>query len=404
MSSRDARRHKSDTIPKLDDVGYLFDGLGCVRDGLTLDAIRLELINLHLESRNEGRRSLPNTFWSNVRDVLRELMRLGMVARESLPSRPEQLDAHRRRTYTLTEAGRQFLTLEERDVWEFRYRFAQAMLVAHPYMRELHQLLSSKELFFPRVQRTEIPGDVDSWRAGPPEPLNQLASWVAESVRDVLRIEVSTTDLERSIRPYLMAAWKRLELDQKAHVFTKAVTKAVNDVIIRVLLHVYGMRMDYVTFRSAVGLLSDLDVIWHTRSLSGRRGWTLWATSDVEMPGMESFESAAIEALSGSVWLSPHKVEEETIKNKLIEAFFSLPDRRGGFALIHVLRAHVCHELLLHGRMFDAVLAKLHAQTLRDANYSVNLDRGGGDELPPSEEPFRIGKRSFYLITLLKRQ
>jgi hypothetical protein len=233
--------------------------------------------------------------------------------------------------------------------------------------------------------------------------LNQLASWVADSVHNVLKIEVSETALETSMRPYLLAAWKRLQPDQKAHVFTKAVTKAINDVIVRVLLQVYGMRMDYVTFRSTVALLSGLDVIWHTRSLSGRRGWTLWATSDATPPGVEP-ESAAAEALNGRVWFSPHVVDEETIKNKLIDTFFSLPDRRGGFALIHVLRAHVCHELGIHGRTFDAVLAKLHAQTLSDANYAINLDRGGGDELPPSEEPFRIGKRSFYLITLLKRQ
>ena len=67
------------------------------------------------------------------------------------------------------------------------------------------------------------------------------------------------------------------------------------------------------------------------------------------------------------------------------------------------LRAEVCHTLGVHGREFDAVLRKLHNQTLVDPTYAVNLDRGGSDEVPPSEEPFRIGKRAFYLITLLKR-
>jgi len=57
----------------------------------------------------------------------------------------------------------------------------------------------------------------------------------------------------------------------------------------------------------------------------------------------------------------------------------------------------------IHGQDFDAVLRKLHAQTLADETYAINLDRGGSDEVPPSEEPFRIGDRAFYLITLLKR-
>src|SRR5439155_13295710 len=107
--------------------------------------------------------------------------------------------------------------------------------------------------------------------------------------------------------------------------------------------------------------------------------------------------------LPGPVWFSPRGDADDAIRDALIEAFFSLSDRRGGFALIHVLRAQVCHRLRIHGRDFDAVLRKLHAQTLSDPTYAVNLDRGGGDELPPSEEPFRIENCAFYLITLLKR-
>lgn len=84
--------------------------------------------------------------------------------------------------------------------------------------------------------------------------------------------------------------------------------------------------------------------------------------------------------------------------------FFSLPGLRGGFALIHELRAAVCHQMKIHGHDFDAVLRKLHSQSMVDTAYSINLDRGGADELPKSEEPFRIGERAFYLITLLKRE
>lgn len=399
-------RPRSDTIPKLDDVSYLFDALGCIRDGFTFDTLRQHLIRLQLESTEDRRRALPNTantFWSNVRDVLRELMRLGFVNRDTLPSRSEQLDAHRRRTFTLTRAGEEFLELEERNVWDFRYRFAEAMLIGHPYMRELHQSLTSRELFFPRVQKTELPGDLDSWRSGPPEPIRDLASWVADSVREVLQLNISVEELESGMRLYLKAAWKRLRRDQKSHLFTKAVTKAMNDVIVRVLLRAYGLRMDYVTFRSAVALLSGLDAIWHTRSLTGRRGWSMWATSNVTIPTLPSNNSPAVQALLGSCWFAPHDVPDDVIKDQLIETFFSFSDRRGGFALIHVLRAHVCHRLRIHGRAFDRVLGKLHAQALVDANYAINLDRGGGEELPPSEDPFRIGKRAFYLITLLKR-
>src|SRR5437588_242738 len=148
---------KTDTIPKLDQVAYLFDALGLIRDQFTFDSLRKELIRMRPESPSRNRIT-PNTFWSNARDVLRELMRLGLVNRVALPSRPTQLDAHRARKFTLTTQGEQFLDLEEGNVWEFRYRFAQAMLITHPYLRELHRLLRSREFFFPRVQGSELPG------------------------------------------------------------------------------------------------------------------------------------------------------------------------------------------------------------------------------------------------------
>jgi len=269
-------------------------------------------------------------------------------------------------------------------------------------LRELHRLLNTGELFFPRLQRSNLPGEPAVWQSAPPEPLIVVASWISDAVREVKGLALPAQDLEARMRPYLAAAWKRLDREQKPHLFTKAAVKAFNDVIVRVLLQISGLRMDFVTFRSAVALLSDLSAIWHTRSLPGRRGWTVWSTSLAPMPPTVPGISAGAQALQGSVWFAPRAAVEEAIRDALIEEFFSL-DRRGGFVLIHVLRASVCHRLLIHGRDFDAVLRKLHAHTLADPTYAVNLDRGGGDEVPASEKPFRIDDRAFYLITLLKR-
>lgn len=396
-------RRKTDTIPKLDQISYLFDSLGFIGEQLSFDAIRKELIRLRPETRRELVRATETMFWSNVRDALRELMRLGLVEKAALPSRAGQLDVHRNRTFALTEAGRNFLELEQRDPWDFRYRFAQAMLLAHPYLRELHRLLGARELFFPRIQKTQLPGGVEDWRTGPPESLGELAAWIGESVQAVMGSGVDVTGLEDKMRPYLSAAWKRLDGEQKAHAFSQAVVKTFNDVVIRILIQIYGQRMDYVTFRSAVGLLSDLNAIWNTRSLPDRRGWTIWVTSSAALPAIGTASSPGDQALLGQVWFKRHTASDEAIRDSVISNFFSLPGRRGGFALIHELRAEVCHRMKIHGHDFDAVLRKLHGQTLADETYAINLDRGGSDEVPPSEEPFRIGDRAFYLITLLKR-
>lgn len=398
-----AARVKTDTIPKLDQISYLFDSLGLVNEQLTFDEIRKELIRLLPEARREVVRAPEKMFWSNVRDALRELMRLGLVDKAALPSRTSQLDAHRDSRFALTEAGKAFLEIEQRDVWEFRYRFAQAMLLGHPYLRELHRLLGSQDLFFPRIQKSQLPGEVEAWRTSPPESLAGLATWIGESVHEVLGSGIDVSSLEEKMRPYLIAAWKRLDCKQKAHAFSQAVVKTFNDVSIRILLQLYGLRMDYVTFRSAVALLSELNAIWSTRSLSDRRGWTIWLTSDASFPHPASESAPAVRALRGALWFSRTPATQDAIKDALISNFFSLPGRRGGFALIHELRAQVCYRMKIHGHDFDTVLRMLHAQRLADEAYAINLDRGGRDEVPPSEEPFHIGERAFYLITLLKR-
>jgi hypothetical protein len=396
--------NSTDTIPKLDDVSYLFETLALIPEQVSFDGIRKHLIGMLPEVRRERATASKEMFWSNVRDSLRELMKLGLVERAALPSRTNQLDAHRGRTFLLTEAGTKFLELERRDAWEFRDRFAQAMLIAHPYLREFYRLLGAQELFFPRIQKSEIPGDVEAWRIGPPASLEGLTDFLSKAIQQVKNTERRITCLDDRMRPYLNSAWKRLDTGQKAHTFSQAVVKTFNDVAIRVLLQVYGQRMDYVTIRSAVGLLSDFGAIWSTRSLRDRRGWTIWDTSAATIPNSLSNRSPGDEALQGGVWFTRRTPDHDVVRETLMTSFFSLPGRRGGFALIHELRADVCHRLKIHGSAFDAVLRRLHSQSLVDETYAINLDRGGGHELPPSEEPFRIDGRAFYLITLLKRE
>jgi hypothetical protein len=410
----------TDTIPKLDQASYLFESLGFVEDGLNFDEIRKGLIDVRVASDQERliniRRSkttlvdgIPNAggvFWSNARDVLRELMRLGLVAPTALPSRPEQIEAHKHNTFALTAEGHEYLQLDKRDVREFRTRFLQAMEIAHPYLRELRLKLKDIELFFPRVQTSDLPGDAEHWRSGPPEPLMDLAQAVSKRIATQQGLTIPADRLETQMRPYFLHAWKRRnqDLKDKDNVLSKWAVKTANDIVVRSVLEFHGLRMDFVTFRSAVALLTDLSALWHTRALEGGKGWTIWSTSEGWYADAISRETnPALKSLTGPTWFEPIKVADEIVRDAIIDRFFAHHDRRGGFVLIHELRAEVCHRLKIHGRTFNAVLEKMHSQTLKHEKYAINLDRSGGSELLPSEDPFRIGDRAFYLITLLHR-
>lgn len=393
----------TDTIPKLNRIEYLFDTLGAVEDGLSFDEIRKELIASQPESQGRKKAEKIDSLMTNTRDALRESMKLGLINKAPLPTLKKHLEAHRNRKFELTPEGVKFLKLAS-DVWEFRDRFAQAMLLAHPHFRSLVSVLSSGELYFPRIQRADVPGELGAWRGGLPEPLGKVSSWLTDEVQKATGEELSADRIESNLRPYLNAAWKKIDWDEKPNVVNKKIVKTFNDVSIRAILTERNLKFDCVTFRSAVALLSDLGALSNTHTVPGRRGWTVWKTSTVEIPQFVNNQSPAAQALEGKVWFNRLMRPEEEICDLLVEEFLSSSDRKGGFVLIHVLRAKVCHRLGIHSRDFDSTLRKMHDGSLVHAEYAINLDRGSSNEVPPSEQPFAIKGRAFYLMTLLNRK
>jgi hypothetical protein len=411
---------RTDTIPKLDDITYLFDALGGVRDGLTFDEIRTMLIFGRREGDREklldhspgmtalrrlDRREDRSTYWSNARDALRELMRLGMVERTPLPSTPLQVKAHRGRQYALTPQGGDFLNLSAKDPWEFRDRFFQAMAGCHSYLRLIRRRLMQGDLFFPRVRKADLPGNAEDWDSSPPQPLDELAKKLAQEVESEVGIIIESTKVLDRMRLHLGAAWKRRKPRLAAREYSKWVVKTVNDVTVRVLAGAYGVPLDYVTLRMSLSILDQFHVAWQTRSLPDRVGWTAWSVADGEpSEATKGDTSPAAWAAGGDVWLRRRRPADEEVRDTLIQVFLKDRERRSQFELIHVLRAIVCHRLKIHGWVFNEVLRKMHAGTLRHEEFAVNLDRGSGWELPPSEEPFRVGDRAFYIMTLLRRE
>ncbi len=413
-------RRRTDTIPRVDDIAYLFETLGGVRDGLTFDQVRAMLIVRRRHSDQEKlldhrsgltalrrleRNDQPMVYWSNAKDALRELMRLGMVSPAPLPTSVSQVDAHKGRQYALTPEGGRFLELASKDPWEFRDRFYQSMDAGHPYLRRLRRRLVQGNLFFPRVQKADLPGNVEAWYSHPPQPLDALVKKLAEGVNSAQGILLEPEKLVGMFTRHLRRAWRRRNQSLHPREYSKWVVKTVNDVTVRLLASAYGIPLDHVTFRASLSILDELHVAWQTRSLADRVGWTAWLTANGEPPEHRGkAASPAALALETSIWLRRRRPTDEEVRDALIQAFLDDQDRKGGFALIHVLRAAVCYRLKIHGWVFNDVLRKMHAGTLRHEAFAVNLDRGSSSELPPSEEPFTVGDRSFYIITLLRRE
>src|SRR4051812_1673 len=125
MKESQKGRLRTDTIPRIDDVSYLFETLAWVANARTFEDIRKDIVAVRLEqdvaTRADQRRGMSAsrrlreqddlTYWANARDALKELMRLGLIEHAPLPSRPQQVSAHRRKRYQIRAEGEQFLEL-----------------------------------------------------------------------------------------------------------------------------------------------------------------------------------------------------------------------------------------------------------------------------------------------------
>ena len=95
------------------------------------------------------------TYWSNAKDVLIELMNLGLLNDAPVPSKRIHVPLNRTRTYNLTELGRELAELLQRDTTAFRERLLQLMYNGHAHFRNLIITIGQKDLYIPiyRLER-----------------------------------------------------------------------------------------------------------------------------------------------------------------------------------------------------------------------------------------------------------
>src|SRR4051794_23718842 len=106
------------SIPRLQEVAFLSDAMLAAVEGQTFDQIRLTLVDKmelrrstteltgnHAGVRRRGADDDEFGYLHNATEALSELMRLGYLDKQPLPSSRTTLEAHRGRTFDVTESG-----------------------------------------------------------------------------------------------------------------------------------------------------------------------------------------------------------------------------------------------------------------------------------------------------------
>src|SRR6267143_693860 len=152
------------SVPRLHKLTYLEVALRHIAETASFERIRQALIAHAAQSATErmilrGSRD-PNTFWSPTQEALAELMRLGFVRQETLPSERKYVDLYRASTYELTPEGaraaERLKTGRAQDRADFLDMLSVALAEAHPGFQDLLSAVETHPLCIPEYTLEKI--------------------------------------------------------------------------------------------------------------------------------------------------------------------------------------------------------------------------------------------------------
>jgi hypothetical protein len=378
-----------DTFPRLTDLAYIEEGLLLIKNGATFESLRLRLIDVS-RKRAQVESDIPRsgygvsrrlavvdeyTYWSNAKDVLIELMNLGMMKDAPVPSKRIHVSLNRTRSYELTELGKESEALLEHNEAAFRERLLQLMYGRHEHLRNLIRTLEQRDLIIPvyRLEEeqsfTRKPGDVPA--------ASEVTSWISKkaSAFNIMNLKIET--IERELQ----------EKASKADSKSKWVS-AINEYIESVFLSAYGLKFDNVTFEHAFRLGQQFHVM-NYGYLRTKDTLSLVVFSTAEISEKPVFEV--------------HRHRLSDLEEKLVVAIATEYDAIGeAFVPIHDLRTRVCLKLKCNDELFDFVLGKLFSQGYK-VDFQINLLRDMPGVLPPSAKPLRIGNSMYFTLAILRK-
>lgn len=381
-----------DTIPRLQRLSYLLVGLDAVGRNQTFDQVRQSILGM-AQDQSEGpwpsagyassyRSRDEYSMWTNARDSLDELMRLGLIQKRSLPRRRNLVDAHRQMRYRLTDEGKAFIECISRGR-ELADALFQRLYSAHPYLRQLLSVLAKQNILIPEFNLKTM-GYVEG------ESRNLLSQVVAEVVARIAELGLvppDASDLENRLREY----FKAKVTGKKEDINALQLVDYVNSGVQSVLLPHYGLSMDHLSFDHLVGWGEELFFCNSSRHVPYIRGRVIYATSEL------------LEEPNGQVSLARHGRSE--FEDKVVQAIDQQFNRLKGtspFVPIHIVRAGVCHRLKINDPLFDDVMRDIYVSRIQFSNH-LSLDGGLPRDLPPGVKPLTIDKRRYFIMSIFSK-
>jgi hypothetical protein len=360
-------------------------------------SVTLELLRQHFCVDRE-RKATGDLLWSTAAYNAQELNRLGLLEVGSIPKNRRAYEQFRQKQVSLTDRGRDMLSLLGQSPGGAYDLLFKLMFAAHPYLRAFVRAINKGSLMAPVV--TSLKEHVS------PKYANTIA--LADDVAKKNFDSATFTDnVERRLgRP--LTAEERASLSSGARTlleevalsaatedpteFAKKFLLKVNDYVMPALFTTEGLVFDYRTHRT----------LW-----AFGQEWKLWlSTSDhPEFDGRLVFRTATIRptpdgtSIDDLVFESGLMKTGENFLQKLYNAYIKVQRlTKGTYALAWQLRAVFCFDNACQESVFDRLMEVYYTGS-DEFDLDLEIQRQHGQY----DRPLRIGNRKIGLVRVIKK-
>jgi hypothetical protein len=403
-------------IPRLQELSYLEVAAQGVADGCTFEEIRRRLVD-HMAALGEmstgtGNTALhqnasvnPKRYVHNVTEALKELMKLGLLERATLPSSATSAHAHRLAHYQLTSDGTAWVATLEASRSDGYAQLTEQLLRIHPqfegFLKTVGAMVSDqrRDAFLIPLIRW---GDVSEPRTQE-RYIAALAKWAADGVSSGHCGWIAAEDeIATFIAGYVKDITERAAGRERPDPFARnqAFVTACEEAMVKFAFGRAGTPIDYISMEILRRWTRTLALVNFSYHAPGPQALRLWPTATV------TFQDGRLDVQRrvGPTW-------RDAVPKALHSAFDRLRRSEPTGSLwipIYRIRAAVCWELHIPDSEFDAaVLELLRGERGADLPFRVNLDQSSYGSVPPSERALvvntRNGPRIFKSLSLVAR-
>ena len=397
-------------IPRLQELSFVAATMRGVAHGVGFEQIRRNLIDHMIQMRENsdvtGNTALfrvakddPGRYVSNVSAALKELMRLGLVEKDTVPSSARAARNYATRTFTPTSEGIEWARMLQDDVRGAYDHLLHLLWNTHPQFAAFLKEIDGQGLVIPLLPWSQVPEPVTRDRY-----LRLLPRWVSEHLKaQPSGWTASESEIAGSVGQYLTDRYEDARGRGRDEPYPKNrdFVNACEEALVKFAFAQRGAAIDYISHQILRRWTKELGVANYSYHVPGSNSLRLWST-------------AAIDEVEGRV-VATRRIGPAMVGRAIdqLAASYEMVRRenptRSLWVPIYRVRSSVCWTLGTPDAVFErALLQVLTGEHQKALSYGINVDMSQFGSVPPTELPLRLptkrGLQTYYSMSLVPKR